>query len=125
MRSGFSAASAVRRTKGAEIRFEEGYLVTFARPNSNPRARVDVRDVPMALAARRLGLSEARFEAASAELYARGFPRPDATTGLYDLVAIEAWMDRRSGLTSAAPARDAAAVVAGRLEAMRRGGTKA
>lgn len=97
----------------------------FTSATSQPRARVEVRDVPLALAARRLGLSEARFEAAASELYARGFPRPDATTGLYDLVAIEAWMDRRSGLTGPPPARDAASVVAGRLEAMRRGGTKA
>ena len=86
-----------------------------------PRARVDVRDVPAALAARRLGLSEPRFEEATPELYARGFPRPDPTTGLFDLVAVDAWMDRRSGLTAAPPARDASAVVASRLEAMRRG----
>ena len=93
--------------------------------SAHPRARVEVRDVPPALAARRLGLSEGRFDEASAELYARGFPRPDPTTGLFDLIAIEAWMDRRSGLTTAAPARDAATVFAGRLEAMRRGGEKA
>lgn len=27
-----------------------------------------------------------------------GFPLPDPVTGNYDLVAIEAWLDRRSGL---------------------------
>lgn len=55
------------------------------------------------------------------ELLARGFPRPDPTTGMYDLVAIDAWMDARSGvaptgaaLTSEPKARNAADVVAER-----------
>jgi hypothetical protein len=97
----------------------------FRSPTAHPRASVEVRDAPAALAARRLGLSEARFAEAAPELYARGFPRPDPTTGLFDLLAIDAWMDRRSGLTGAPPARDASTVFTERLEAMRRGGKKA
>ncbi len=98
--------------------------MTFPRPHPGPRARVEVRDIPAALAAKRLGITAARFDEAAPELYARGFPRPDPTTGLFDLVAIDAWMDRRSGLTGVGPARDASAVVAGRLEAMRHGRAK-
>jgi hypothetical protein len=80
--------------------------------------RVDPRDVPRDKAARRLGLSIAEFEAVEARLYARGFPRPDPDTGLFDLKAVENWMDRRSGLTSSSAPRDATIVVRSRLEAL-------
>lgn len=85
------------------------------------RFRLDPRDVPAAKAARRLGLTEAGFDLKKERLFARGFPKPDPDTGLYDLKAIEDWMDRRSGLTRAAQARDASTVVAERLEAWRSG----
>ncbi len=62
------------------------------------RFRVDPRGIPPVKAARRLGLTLAVFDAKLAELHARGFPRPDPTTGNYDLVAIDAWMDRQSPL---------------------------
>lgn len=51
---------------------------------------------------------------------ARGFPGPDATTGNFDLKAVEAWQDRCSGLSGAivaGMAKDAGAVVAERLAA--------
>jgi hypothetical protein len=64
------------------------------------RHRVDPRDVPALKAARRLGLTLAAFEAAKADLFARGFPRPDQTTGMYDLKALDVWMDERSHLTN-------------------------
>jgi hypothetical protein len=71
-------------------------------PRSNTiRFKVDPRDVPPEKAARRLHLTLAEFNEVKAELYTRGFPRPDPTTGMYDLVAIEAWQDARSGLTPA------------------------
>ena len=60
------------------------------------RFRVDPRDVPVEKAARRLGLTLDAFTRIREELFTRGFPRPDATTGHYDLVAIDAWMDARS-----------------------------
>lgn len=83
------------------------------------RLRVDPRGVPAGKAARRLGMAEAAFVEVRDRLYARLFPRPDPDTGLYDLKAIDDWMDRQAGLTSAAVARDAGAVVQGRLEALR------
>jgi hypothetical protein len=62
------------------------------------RYKVNPRDVPTEYAARRLGLGLADFEARLPDLIARGFPAADVTTGFFDLKAIEAWMDRRSGL---------------------------
>ena len=40
------------------------------------------------------------FEARKVALFDRGFPQPDPTTGMYDMVAINAWMDQRHPLTS-------------------------
>ena len=77
------------------------------------RYRVDPRDVPAEKAARRLHLTPTQFEAKLQELQVRGFPAPDPTTGMYDLCAIDAWMDARSnlprqeGLTAARGARNA------------------
>ena len=72
------------------------------------RFRIDPRDVPPAKAARLLGLTLPAFEVALPRLRGRGFPLPDPDTGHFDLKAIEAWMDRRSGLAMAAEAQDAA-----------------
>ena len=70
------------------------------------RHRVDPRDVPAAKAARRLGLTLAQFDLAKSDLFARGFPMADRTTGLFDLKAIEQWMDSRSNLSAGLTARD-------------------
>lgn len=48
-------------------------------------------DVPPAVAARRLALSVEAFEKALPLLIGRGFPPPDATTGNFDLDAIDTW----------------------------------
>jgi len=56
---------------------------------------VEPRDVPAEKAARRLHISEAEFEEKKELLFARGFPAPDPTTGMYDLKKIDAWMDER------------------------------
>ena len=88
------------------------------------RFKVEPRDVPAEAAARKLGLTAAEFAARLPDLLSRGFPRPDPTTGHFDLKAIEVWQDRRSGLAiiSAAPiARDAASVVNERLAGFARG----
>ena len=66
--------------------------------SSHLRHRVDPRDVPAAKAARRLGLTLAQFDLVKPDLFARGFPMPDPTTGLFDLKAIEHWMNSRSKL---------------------------
>jgi hypothetical protein len=86
------------------------------------RFSVEPRDVPLAAAARRLGLGETDFRCRLPDLLARGFPPPDLTTGNFDLKAIDAWMDRRSGLgPSTLPlARDAREVVASRIAEMSR-----
>ena len=67
------------------------------------RFRVQPRCVPAYVAARRLGLTEAHFRAVEAQLHGKGLPDPDPITGHYDLVAIDAWLDRRAGLTNAKP----------------------
>ena len=82
------------------------------------RTRVDPRDIPLFLAARRLGLTENQFIEALPELLARGFPDPDPTTRMFDLDAIDAWRRARHPhlfLTSTVQARDASAVVLARL----------
>lgn len=61
---------------------------------SEIRHRVDPADVTSAKAARRLSLTETRFQELLPELIKRGFPAPDPTTGMYDLDAIDLW--RRS-----------------------------
>ena len=88
------------------------------------RYAVHPRDVPSQKAARRLHLTLAEFDLVREELFARGFPRPDPTTGMYDLKAIAAWQDRRSPLTDLTPsdsARDAAEVFGDRLDRLRHG----
>ena len=59
------------------------------------RFRVDPRDVPAEKAARRLHLTPAEFRGKLPELLARDFPRPDPTTGMFDLTAIDDWMTAR------------------------------
>ena len=89
------------------------------------RFRVEPRDVPIEIAARRLGKNTADFKAVLPNLLARGFPKPDPDTGHYDLMAIDKWCDARHAhlfsSTSAMQARDASAVAKDRIEAMRRG----
>jgi hypothetical protein len=89
------------------------------------RFRVDPRDVPPELAARRLGKTFAEFKAALPDLVARGFPQADPTTGNFDLAAIDRWCDARNphlfGGAAAMQARDAATVAKERIAAMRGG----
>jgi hypothetical protein len=80
------------------------------------RYRVDPRDMPAEKVARRLGLSPAEFNVVKERLYARGFPRPDPDTAMYDSKAAEIWMDRRSGLTGAGQEREAPGSIRARLE---------
>ena len=92
------------------------------------RYPVEPRDIPPEKAARRLHLTMEEFVAYADSLYARGFPRPDPTTGMYDLKAIDAWMDKRSNLTPAGqpltaekPARNAGEVIGDRARQMLHG----
>ena len=79
------------------------------------RFRVNPRDVPASKAARRLHLTPTEFDEMKNELYRRGFPRPDPTTGNFDLVEIDRWMDGRHHSTAKNKPRDARDVVASRL----------
>lgn len=81
------------------------------------RFSVEPRLVPPTKAARRLHLTLTEFEMKRAALHRSGFPLPCDITGNFDLHAIEAWQDRRSGLASPAviTAFNAADVFAARL----------
>jgi hypothetical protein len=91
------------------------------------RFRIESRDVPPEVAARRLGKTFAEFKAALPDLLARGFPQADPTTGNFDLAAIDLWCDARHphlfGFGGATPmqARDATTVAKERIAAMRGG----
>jgi len=79
------------------------------------RYSVAPRDVPAVKAARRLHLTLCEFEQKKDELYRRGFPHPDETTGMFDLQKIDQWMDARGTVTSDRP-KDAREVLAGRFK---------
>jgi hypothetical protein len=82
---------------------------------SGERIRFSVapRDVPPTKAARRLHLTLPEFDAVRDELYGRGFPRPDPTTGMFDLVKIDQWMDGRDlgGTTDRDTPQDASQIL--------------
>lgn len=80
------------------------------------RFPVQPRLIPAVKAARFLHLTLAEFNAALTQLRAEHFPCPCRITGHYDLVAIEAWQDRRSGLTKpTGTVADTDALIAERL----------
>jgi hypothetical protein len=86
------------------------------------RFRIEPRDVPPEMAARRLGKSLAEFEAILSRLIARGFPAPDPDTGNFDLNAIDRWCDARHAHlfgSTTLQARNARDVATARIEAMR------
>jgi hypothetical protein len=89
------------------------------------RFRIEPRDVPPEVAARRLGKTLAEFNAAMPDLVARGFPQADPTTGNFDLAAIDRWCDARHphlfGGAAAMQARDAKDVVQDRLAKLKAG----
>ena len=81
------------------------------------RFKVVPRDVPVEVAARRLGKSVPDFKTALSNLLARGFPAADPDTGNFDLEAIDRWCDARHahlfGGGDLMQARDAGAVAKG------------
>ena len=70
------------------------------------RFKIEPRDIPAVKAARRLHLSLEEFRIKLPELLKRGFPAPDATTGMFFLPAIDKWMEARHGLTVQQEPRD-------------------
>ena len=94
-----------------------------ARPApSEIRFPIEPRFVPPNKAARRLHLTLDVFTAKLPQLVASGFPAACPITGNFDLKAIDAWADRRSGLTSDSPASgiDMTALVTARLDSLGR-----
>jgi hypothetical protein len=93
------------------------------------RFRVEPRDVPPEMAARRLGKSVEEFAAVLPNLIARGFPEADPDTGNFDLLAVDRWCDARHpqlfGGSAFMQARDAKAVAKERIEKMRKAGKAA
>ena len=89
------------------------------------RFRIEPRDIPPEVAARRLGKTFAEFKAALPDPVSRGFPQPDPTTGNFDLAAIDRWCDARHphlfGGATPMQARDATTVAKERIAAMRGG----
>jgi hypothetical protein len=87
------------------------------------RFRVEPRDVPREVAARRLGKSLSEFEQVLPNLIARGFPPPDPDTGNFDLAAMDRWCNARYphlfGGGDAMQARDASTVVQDRIAQMK------
>ena len=71
-----------------------------------------------------MGMTEANFRENLPLLTARGFPKPDETTGNFDLNAIEEWCNRRHPglfITKTEFAQDARIVMAERLEKLKNG----
>jgi hypothetical protein len=60
-----------------------------------PRFQIIPGDVPIEVAARRMGMTLEAFKAALPNLIARGFPKTDPDTGNFDLDAIDAWRKTR------------------------------
>lgn len=80
---------------------------------------VQPRLVPAAKAARRLHLSPTEFEAKRAALHRHGFPLPCPVVEHFDLVAIDAWLDRMSNVgAETLPISDPASLVEARLAAI-------
>jgi hypothetical protein len=45
-----------------------------------------------------LGISRSKFDSLRPRLRAAGFPEPDPLLGVFDLRAVNAWLDKRAGL---------------------------
>ena len=82
------------------------------------RHKVEPRDGTIAQAARKLHLSFEQFRLKLPELFSRKFPKPDPTTGMWDLKAIDRWQDARNPqvFTIDESPKDARTVVEDRLE---------
>lgn len=69
-------------------------------PASSAHAATASRMIPLEAVAARLGRSVSWFYAKRRRLERDGFPRPHPIVGRYDAHAIEAYLDRHSGLTA-------------------------
>jgi len=80
--------------------------------HSSVRFPVQPRLVPPAKAARYLHLTLPEFLELLPALHQQGFPKACAITGNYDMVAIDAWQDKRSGLAGGAASAQTSADIA-------------
>ncbi len=80
--------------------------------SSSVRFPVQPRLVPPIKAARYLHLTLAEFSSLLPALQMQGFPKACPITGNYDLVAIDAWQDRRSGLAGGGSGAQSSAEIA-------------
>lgn len=89
------------------------------------RFKISPGDVPVSVAAQRMGMTQAAFATALPNLIARGFPKADPDTGNFDLDAIDQWRRLRHqhlyGGRAEFGARDAASVAQDRIAAIRGG----
>jgi hypothetical protein len=67
-----------------------------------------------------LGRCETTFQSQKDSLERQGFPKIDPLTGGRDLHAIDAWLDRRSGLDQT-KISDVSTMIRGRLEGLKGG----
>ncbi len=93
-----------------------GLAASNATPMSGARGirfPVQPRLVSSEKVARRLGVTLAVFIEKLPHLRSAGFPLPDAILGNYNLVAVDRWIDNRSGLTKPDdPVSDPATILA-------------
>lgn len=82
------------------------------------RFPVKPRLIPAAKVARWLHLSLDEFRQLLPALRMEGFPPACPVTGHYDLIAIEAWQDKRSGLSGGLPVEDRTAVMRARIASL-------
>ncbi|RVD05762.1 MAG: hypothetical protein EOS73_16205 [Mesorhizobium sp.] len=86
--------------------------LTHAPQPSSVRFPVQPRLVPAIKAARYLHLTLPEFMELLPALQHQGFPRACPITGNYDLVAIDAWQDKRSGLAGSGSGAQSSAEIA-------------
>jgi hypothetical protein len=82
------------------------------------RFRITPRLVPARSVARWLGLSLEKFLADLPALRMEGFPSACSVTGNFDLHAIEAWQDKRSGLAGGRLEPDYDAIIRARIDSL-------
>lgn len=93
-------------------------MVQPAPHSESIRFPVKPRLIPAVKAARWLHLTMDEFRQLLPALRMEGFPAPCPITGHYDLIAIEAWQDKRSGLSGGIPVEDHAAVMRARIASL-------
>lgn len=93
-------------------------MVQVAVHNESVRFPIKPRLIPATKVARWLHLSMDEFRQLLPALRLEGFPAACPVTGHYDLIALEAWQDKRSGLSGGLPVEDRAALMRARIASL-------